>query len=44
MEIKYVLETHRHEDFVLGSLALKAATGARICRGDNPQVTYADHG
>lgn len=42
MEIKYVLETHRHEDFVLGSLALKAATNARICRGDNPQVTYAD--
>ncbi len=42
LEIKYVLETHRHEDFVLGSLALKAATGASICRGDNPQVTYAD--
>jgi hydroxyacylglutathione hydrolase len=41
LEIKYVLETHRHEDFVLGSVALKAATGATICRGDNPQVTYA---
>ncbi|MGE5465362.1 MAG: MBL fold metallo-hydrolase [Betaproteobacteria bacterium] len=42
MEIKYVLETHRHEDFALGSLTLKAATGASICRGDNTQVTYAD--
>lgn len=42
MEIRYLLETHRHEDFVLGSLALKAATGARICRGINPKVRYAD--
>jgi hydroxyacylglutathione hydrolase len=42
LEIKYVLETHRHEDFVLSSPALKAATGASIFRGANPQVTYAD--
>lgn len=42
LEIRYVLETHRHEDFALGSLTLKAATGASICRGYNPQVTYAD--
>jgi hydroxyacylglutathione hydrolase len=42
LKIKYVLETHRHEDFASGSPALKAATGARICRGDNQKVTYAD--
>lgn len=42
MEIKYVLETHRHEDFLLGSPALKAQRGALICRGRNDAVRNAD--
>ncbi len=42
LKIRYVLETHRHEDFVLGSTAVRAATGAPVCRGENPAVKYAD--
>ncbi|OPY26295.1 MAG: molybdopterin biosynthesis protein MoeB [Methanocella sp. PtaU1.Bin125] len=42
LAIKYILETHRHEDFVLGSTALKAQTGALICRGRNDEVLYGD--
>ena len=42
MSIRHVLETHRHEDFVLGSARLKAATGAEIGRGENLSVQYAD--
>ncbi len=30
MRIKYILETHRNEDFVIGSLELAAKTGATI--------------
>jgi hydroxyacylglutathione hydrolase len=29
-KIKYVLETHRNEDFVIGSVDLKKRTGAEI--------------
>jgi hydroxyacylglutathione hydrolase len=42
MEIKYVLETHRHEDFLLGSMALKVQAGALVCRGTNDDVRYGD--
>ncbi|HUL62886.1 MAG TPA: MBL fold metallo-hydrolase, partial [Methanocella sp.] len=42
VKIRYVLETHRHEDFVLGSTAVRAATGAPVCRGESPAVKYAD--
>ena len=42
MEIKYILETHRHEDFLAGSLPLKAQTGGLICRGTNDEVRYGD--
>lgn len=33
MDIKYVLETHRNEDYVVGSLEIKARTGCRILHG-----------
>jgi hydroxyacylglutathione hydrolase len=32
--IQHILETHRHEDFVLGSVALAAQTGAEIWHAD----------
>lgn len=32
--IQYILETHRHEDFVLGSAALASQTGAEIWHAD----------
>jgi hydroxyacylglutathione hydrolase len=33
--IHYILETHRHEDFVLGSAALASRTGAQIWHADS---------
>jgi hydroxyacylglutathione hydrolase len=42
LRIKYVLETHRYEDLLLGSPALKTQTGALICRGVNDEVRYGD--
>ncbi|HVO66121.1 MAG TPA: MBL fold metallo-hydrolase [Syntrophales bacterium] len=33
--IHHILETHRHEDFVLGSVALASRTGADIWHADN---------
>lgn len=40
--IKYVLETHRQEDFVMGSIALAEATGAKIVSGDHPLFAHSD--
>lgn len=40
--IKYVLETHRNEDFAIGSVDLKKRTGARIGHSANAQFTYGD--
>ncbi|MBE0475675.1 MAG: MBL fold metallo-hydrolase [Coriobacteriia bacterium] len=34
MRVAHVLETHRHEDFVLGSVELAERTGARIWHAD----------
>lgn len=42
VRIKYLLETHRHEDFALGSTELRSLTGAKICRGNKTGVTYGD--
>ena len=42
VRIKYIFETHRHEDFALGSTELRSLTGARICRGGGTGVKYAD--
>jgi len=35
LHIRHILETHRHEDFVLGSVALAARTGAEIWHADS---------
>jgi hydroxyacylglutathione hydrolase len=40
--IKYVLETHRQEDFILGSTAVKEAIGARIIGGNHKFFHYCD--
>jgi len=40
--IKYILETHRNEDFVIGSVDLKKRTGAKIGHSKNTQFTYGD--
>lgn len=42
MEIKYILETHRNEDFTIGSLDLKKASGARIGHSKNTNFRYGD--
>jgi len=39
MRISYVLETHRHEDYVSGSVELAARTGASIWHAD-AQLEY----
>ncbi|CAN95775.1 Hydrolase [Sorangium cellulosum So ce56] len=40
--IKFILETHRHEDFVIGSGALAKAAGAKIVSGDHPLFGQSD--
>lgn len=42
VRIKYILETHLHEDFALGSVELRSLTGARICRSGQAGVKYTD--
>ena len=42
-KIEYVLETHRNEDYVSGSLELREETGAEICHSKNTPFTYGDH-
>jgi hydroxyacylglutathione hydrolase len=39
MRIEYILETHRNEDYVIGSLELASVTGAEIWHADS-QLTY----
>ena len=41
--IKYVFETHRNEDYVIGSLEIKEATGAKICHSKETLFKYGDH-
>jgi len=43
-QIKYVLETHIHADFVSGHIDLAAATGAEIVFGPGAETGYAIHG
>jgi len=38
--IKYIFETHRNEDYVIGSTALAAATGAEIFHGQALDFAY----
>lgn len=40
--IKYILETHRQEDFILGSRALKESIGAQIIGGEHKHFKYCD--
>jgi hydroxyacylglutathione hydrolase len=42
LEIKFVLETHRQEDFVLGSSAVRKATGAKIVSGKHELSAHSD--
>ena len=40
MRIKYVFETHRNEDYVIGSRELASLTGAEIYHGAWPEFRY----
>jgi len=42
MHIKYVLETHRNEDYVIGSMELKARTGCTIFHGKRLPFKYGN--
>jgi hydroxyacylglutathione hydrolase len=42
-EILYSFETHRNEDYVIGSLELKDVTGAEICHSGETRFGYGDH-
>jgi len=40
VSIKYIFETHRNEDYVVGSRELASLTGAEIYHGAWPEFTY----
>jgi len=42
LQIKYVLETHRQEDFVLGSASLRRLTDSKIVSGKHPYFAHSD--
>lgn len=42
LEIKYVFETHRQEDFVLGSDQIRELTGAKIVSGKHKYSAHSD--
>lgn len=42
LAIKYVFETHRQEDFVLGSAYLRLITGAQIVSGKHEYFAHSD--
>ena len=42
-EIKYILETHRNEDYVVGSLDLQSMTEAEIGHGRDLPFKYGEH-
>lgn len=41
-QIKYVIETHRQEDFMMGSAYLAKKTGAKIVNGDHELFGHGD--
>lgn len=41
-EIRYVVETHRQEDFVMGSAHLAALTGAQVINGNHELFGHGD--
>ncbi|MDD1678373.1 MAG: MBL fold metallo-hydrolase [Methanomicrobiales archaeon] len=40
LTLKYIFETHKNEDYVIGSLDLARITGAEICHGANYGFDY----
>ncbi|MBN1210541.1 MAG: MBL fold metallo-hydrolase [Myxococcaceae bacterium] len=42
LRLRYVLQTHRQEDFILGTAELARRTGAQIVAGKHPITGYAD--
>ncbi len=42
-KIKYILETHRNEDYVIGSVELKNITHAEVCHSRELGFQYGDH-
>lgn len=42
-KIKYILETHRNEDYVVGSLELKALTDAEVAHSGALPFKYGEH-
>src|SRR3989304_6330526 len=42
-EIKYILETHRNEDYVVGSLELQNMTEAEIGHSKALEFKYGEH-
>lgn len=42
ISIRFVMETHRQEDFVLGSKTLKESLGAQIIGGDHKYFSFCD--
>jgi hydroxyacylglutathione hydrolase len=42
MKIKYIFETHRNEDYVVGSLELKELTGAQVYHGHGVDFKYGN--
>lgn len=42
LRLRYVLQTHRQEDFVQGSTELARVTGAEVVAGKHPITGYAD--
>lgn len=42
-KIRYVLETHRNEDYVTGSLELQSLTGAEIAHSKETPFKYGEH-
>ena len=43
MEIVYIFETHRNEDYTIGSLELKEIVGADIFHGDGVDFDYGNY-
>jgi hydroxyacylglutathione hydrolase len=41
--IQYIFETHRNEDYVIGSLELQEKTGAEICHSKETTFKYGEH-
>jgi hydroxyacylglutathione hydrolase len=42
-KIKYIFETHRNEDYVIGSFELQNMTDAEICHSNALPFKYGDH-